>query len=395
MKKGWINTTLDSLAEVAAGQAAPQGAELFGTDGHPFVRAGSLEFLVRGGREDELEHIGADVAEAHRLRLFPADTVVFAKSGMSATKGLIYRLKQPCYVVSHLAALSPRASLVPEYLTRWLETHPPTALISNSAYPSIRLSQVAGVNIQLPEDVDEQRRIAAILGKADAIRRKRRAAIRLLDEFLRSAFLDMFGDPLGNAREWPTTTLGSLVMAGDRINYGVVQPGDHVEGGVPIVRVGDFKDGHVDKSQIKRISPHIEKAYERSRLLGDEVLIACVGSIGEIALADLSLKGANIVRAVARVRLRADIQREFVAHYLRTAFAQGFFRSETRTVSQPTLNIKQIIETPIYLPPNELRQRFADVCAKQSDLLLKNRKALCESDLSFRAMSQAAFKGEL
>ena len=53
----------------------------------------------------------------------------------------------------------------------------------------------------------EQKRIAAILDKADAIRRKRQEAIALTEEFLRSAFLDMFGDPVTNPKGWPVATL--------------------------------------------------------------------------------------------------------------------------------------------------------------------------------------------
>jgi len=56
----------------------------------------------------------------------------------------------------------------------------------------------------------EQRRIAAILDKADAVRRKRQQTLDLADQFLRSAFLDMFGDPVTNPKGWPRITIGYL-----------------------------------------------------------------------------------------------------------------------------------------------------------------------------------------
>jgi type I restriction enzyme S subunit len=90
-----------------------------------------------------------------------------------------------------------------------------------------------------------------------------------------------------------------------------------------------------------------------------------VGSIGVIALADESVKGFNIARAVARIRLAETTNRLFVAAYLKTNFVQGHFTNELRTVSQPTLNIKQLSETMVRLPPlslqNEFAHRFATV----------------------------------
>ena len=78
-----------------------------------------------------------------------------------------------------------------------------------------------------------------------------------------------------------------------------------------------------------------------------------------VALADESVKGFNIARAVARVPLAETTDRIFIANYLRTDFVQRYFQNELRTVSQPTLNIKQIAETVVVLPPLKLQHKFA------------------------------------
>jgi restriction endonuclease S subunit len=64
--------------------------------------------------------------------------------------------------------------------------------------------------IPLPP-IEEQRRIADILNRADAIRRKRQEAIRMTEELLRSAFLETFGDPTSNSKDWQLRRLGELV----------------------------------------------------------------------------------------------------------------------------------------------------------------------------------------
>jgi len=205
----------------------------------------------------------------------------------------------------------------------------------------------------------------------------------------------MFGDPGINAKRFPAEKLADLVRQDDKINYGVVQPGDHCPGGVPIIRVGDIQGMTVDKTNLKRIDPKVEAAYQRSRLVGDEVLLACVGSIGMVALADLSLKGFNTVRAVARIRCGEGLNRLFLAFYLSTSFSQSFFRRETRTVSQPTLNIRQIEETQILLPPLSQQREFAALVEKVEGLRAKQRESGEELDSLFNSLMQRAFRGEL
>ncbi|WP_017713916.1 restriction endonuclease subunit S [Prochlorothrix hollandica] len=243
--------------------------------------------------------------------------------------------------------------------------------------------------------LEEQRRIAAILDKADGVRRKRKAAIALTEDLLRSTFLDMFGDPVTNPKGWDIQPLLSLIKEEDRINYGVVQPGDHVKDGKPIVRVGDFKNGKIQKYGVKRISPGIEKQYVKSRLQGNEILISCVGSIGEIAIVDESLKGWNIVRAVARVPLKREIHKTYMVEYLRSSFVQAYFINETRTVSQPTLNVKQIKETPILLPPESLRDDFEHFWVSIKSQISKQEESIREIDNLFNSLLQRAFRGDL
>ncbi len=253
---------------------------------------------------------------------------------------------------------------------------------------------LAELEIPLPP-LAEQRRIAEVLDRAEALRAKRRAALAQLDSLTQSLFLDLFGDPATNPRGFSMKPLASLVRDGDTINYGVVQPGDDLDEGVPLVRVGDLIQGTVRHSELKRIAPSIEAAYKRSRLRGDEILVSCVGSIGVVALADDSVKGFNIARAVARIPLAETTDRVFMAAYLGTDFVQRYFTSELRTVSQPTLNIKQISETIVVLPPIAQQREFARRVTAVEKLKAAQRASLAELDALFATLQHRAFRGEL
>ncbi|MGH9852369.1 MAG: restriction endonuclease subunit S, partial [Blastocatellia bacterium] len=241
----------------------------------------------------------------------------------------------------------------------------------------------------------EQRRIAEVLDRAEALRAKRRAALAQLDSLSQSLFLDLFGDPATNSKGFPKKALNSLVRGDDTINYGVVQPGNDLDEGVPLVRVGDLIDGKVKHADLKRIAPSIEATYKRSRLRGDEILVSCVGSIGVVALADESVKGFNIARAVARIPLAETTSRIFMAAYLKTDFVQRYFTNELRTVSQPTLNIKQLSETLVVLPPIELQREFARRVLAVEKLKSAQRASLAEMDALVASLQHRAFRGEL
>ena len=107
------------------------------------------------------------------------------------------------------------------------------------------------------------------------------------------------------------------------------------------------------------------------------------------------MKGFNIARAVSRIPVSEQVNRVFLASYLRTDFVQRYFTSELRTVSQPTLNIKQICETRVIQPPLDLQQTFATRIASIEALKATHRRALAALDALFAALQQRAFAGQL
>ena len=246
------------------------------------------------------------------------------------------------------------------------------------------------LKIRVPA-LSEQRRIVDLLSRAENIVRMRREAEQKAKEIIPALFLDMFGDPATNPRAFPSVPLSSLIREGDHINYGVLQPGEDMAAGVPLVRVGDLRHGAVSHAALKRIDPTIERGYRRSRLRGDEVLMSCVGSIGTVAIADVSAKGFNIARAVARIPVAPHVDSKFVAAYLSTGFIQRYLLSEARTVSQPTLNIKQLSETVVRLPPPELQRRFSGYASQMRKLSDETALAQRLAGDAFRALLARVF----
>lgn len=160
---------------------------------------------------------------------------------------------------------------------------------------------------------------------------------------------DQVGLDLPNG--WGVEAIGNLVDPTAKISYGVLVPGPDVKGGVPFVRAQDLSlSGHAPRPS-KAISPEIEAPYARTRLKGGEILLCVVGSIGKLGVVPQEWVGANIARAVARIAPVDRVSTEYLLLAMRADQVQSYFAEATRTLAQPTLNVRLIERLPIPIPP--------------------------------------------
>lgn len=388
---------LGDVVTLQAGTGFPPALQGRSDGDFPFAKVGDIS---RCGRSESSvlftadHYVDQDDLAQLRAKLVPTGSVLFAKIGEAIRQNHRVVAGRPLLIDNNAMAAIPSNQIDSRFLYHYLKTVDFYALAPATTVPALRKSELEGVRVP-SFHIEEQRRIAAILDQAETLRTQRRTALALLDSLTQSLFLDMFGDPVVNPKGWPFTRLDQLVRRDDSINYGVVQPGDALDEGVPLVRVGDVVDGNFDPAALKRIDATIEQGYKRSRLRGDEILVTCVGSIGVVALVEPSMKGFNIARAVSRIPVSEQENRVFLASYLRTDYVQRYFTSELRTVSQPTLNIKQICETRVIQPPLDLQQTFATRIAAIEALKATHRRALAALDALFASLQQRAFAGQL
>lgn len=149
---------------------------------------------------------------------------------------------------------------------------------------------------------------------------------------------------------WSFASLESCSQKGS-ITYGIVQPGSPTNGGVPIIRVNNFRDTRIDVSDVMRVTPDIAAKYERTRLKGGEVLLTVVGTVGQVAVAPSAVAGYNVARAVAVIHPLPHVNPEWIALCLRSPFSQHLLGSRANTTVQTTINLKDLRALPIPFPP--------------------------------------------
>jgi type I restriction enzyme, S subunit len=152
---------------------------------------------------------------------------------------------------------------------------------------------------------------------------------------------------------WASATVAQLTPADRPCAYGVLQPGEHVALGIPLVRVGDINDGVVNQSELKRIAPKIAARYPRTKLRGGEVVISLVGAIGRTAVIPKTLLGANTARAVGVIPLTSRVSAPWIEIWFRNPAKIAEMTAKSHEVARKTLNLEDVRDASVALPSAE------------------------------------------
>ena len=226
------------------------------------------------------------------------------------------------------------------------------------------LSNEALGNLAVPvPPLEEQKRIVSLINEVSeeigaAINNVEKSIGKvrgLFESYLSYAFAKGDG-------AWLEHSLESLVEKTCSLSYGIVQPGDEVSGGMPIVRPTDMKKKIIGMSGLKRINSSLAKAYEKTVLVGEEVLLCVRGTTGALALAAKELRGANVTRGIVPIRFNPSmILQEFGYYLLSSRGVQSQIKAATYGAALMQVNIRDVRRISLPVPP---------VCL-QADLLKK------------------------
>jgi restriction endonuclease S subunit len=367
----------------------PSGVE----DGYPFL-------TVKDVTDSELDFVGcARISEGDYLAAEAGNSapkygdVLFSKDG-TVGKVHVVRTDQKFSVLSSLAILRPKHDVDPDFLGHALRS--PKVLEealrrkTGSAIRRIILSDLKQVRIPLPS-LSEQRRIAAILGKANDLCVKRREALAQLDRLAQSIFVEMFGDPLQNSKRWPgkrVEEICSLVRGssprpqGDPRFFG---------GPVPRLMVADItRDGWFVTPSIDSLT--VEGAKRSRPVMAGTVVMAVSGNVG----------------VVSRLAIDACVHDGFVAFtsldesvcdagYLLAClhFSKAVHEKSKAGAIFINLTTTDIKAMEIALPPLELQREFVRRMQGSNGIRSTYVASLKGSETLFGSIQYRAFRGEL
>ena len=367
---------LGDIASIAAGQGAPQGAENYSEYGTPFVKAGNLAELTSGTSEDAIQKVSDEVAAKHKLKLFPQGTVLFAKSGMSCMKGYVYTLSRDCYVVSHLACITPH-TVESEYLKYYFEFHRPNQLVKDAAYPSISLSDIA----ELPIAVFDQEKRQEIIHNLDVVSgliEKKQQILSLMDLAVKSRFIELFGDPEINPYGWEQVTVEDVCTSIVRGPFGsALKKEFFVEPDQTTYKVYEQKHAIQKSAVIGTYYVSAEKYNELRRFEchpGD-ILMSCSGTMGELYQLPPDSEKGIINQALCKFTLNSRMLPIAFLAYMKETI--GNLETKGSGI-QNIAAVSYVKAMPINLPPMTVQNQFA-AFVEQTD---KSKFFACQT-LSF------------
>jgi type I restriction enzyme S subunit len=264
---------------------------------------------------------------------------------------------------------------------------------TGASYPAVSDRIILESSLPLPP-LHEQRRIAELLDRADALRAKRRAALAQLDSLTQSIFLNMFGDPIKNPHGFPVRPMIDLIDPQRPISYGILMPGpDQVEG-VKYVRVVDMKNGGIELSGIRKTTEAISNSFRRSLLKPADLLMSIRGHVGRFAVVPPELDGANITQDTARLAI-VGASPVFVRECLRTSGFQHWMAKHTKGVAVRGINLGDVKLMPVILPPRLDQEEFSRQASAVENWQTSFSASLTELTALFASLQYRAFRGEL
>ncbi len=287
-------------------------------------------------------------------------------------------------------AAIPTARVASRFLYHYLKTVDFYCLAPATTVPALRKSDLEKLKVPLPP-LPEQRRIAAILDQADALRAKRREALAQLDSLTQSIFIEMFGDFVANPKGFSVSLLGKVCDVRD----GTHDSPKYVTDGYPLVTSKNLSGGYVDLTDVNLIS---ERDYDainkRSKVDRGDLLMPMIGTIGNPVL--IEDDPAYAVKNVAIVKFpRGSPSNIFIRAVLSGAYFDHVVSQKNRGGTQKFLSLGDLRSIPVPLPQPGLQHTFATRIQAVESLKTTHRAARAESDAMFASLQHRAFNGGL
>lgn len=331
--------------------------------------------------------------------------------GRKGTIDKVQKCTGPFWAIDTTYYTTPKREFCWSWLYYTISSFDLRKLNEASGVPSLSRSSLEALDVAVPP-LAEQQKIAAILttvdDKLDVIARQIEAIRILKQGLMQTLFSQGVGTqdtdghwvPHTDFKEslvgkipaaWMLMSLGDLAI--ENITYGVVQPGENIEGGVPLIRGGDIKEGKIS-SNLRTVSREISTQFKRTILQGGELLVSLVGYPGETAVVPNNLAGANIARQAGMIRTGNAASSEFIHYYLSSPIGKSYLFAGMIGSAQQVINLKALREVLIPWPATEERERISSICSsiKKKLQVLEKKQAYFE-ELK-RGLMQKLLTGE-
>jgi type I restriction enzyme, S subunit len=386
---------LGQVVKLQAGVGFPVDLQGRSSGTYPLAKVGDIS---RGGRSGSsilatADHY-VDEVDLSRLRMrpVPAGSVLFAKIGEAIRHNHRVVAGRPMLLDNNAMAAVPGPDIDGQYLYHFLRRVDFYRLASATTVPALRKSDLERIEIPLPVR-EEQRRIAEILDRAEALRAKRRGAIALLDDLTESIYLDMFGDPTSNPRGYDTRLFGQVCET--RLGK-MLDAKQHTGKDLrPYLRNANVQWFTFDLEEVFEMDID-ERSREILLLRPGDLLICEGGEPGRAAVWQGQLVECYFQKALHRARPDLSIaEPTYLAWFLWFSSRRGTLKDFVTAATIAHLTGEKLRTLPVVLPPIDIQRRFVSIVAEIDSARSWQVAQAASADALFAALQHRAFAGLL
>jgi type I restriction enzyme, S subunit len=381
---------VSEFADVVTGGTPSTSVKEYWENGNiPWLNSGELNKGYIYHAENFITEAGL---KSSSTKMMPADTVLIALTG--ATCGLSAISKIEACANQSVTGILPSKNHVPEYLFHYLKTQRQRILDKawGNAQPHISQAFVKDFKVPLPS-LPDQLHIANILSKAENLIARRKESIRLLDEFLKSTFLEMFGECTKNEKNWEKI---ELKYFGEVITGNTPPRNNEENYSSNFIEWIKTDNIPIDNTYVSKAVEYLSESglkYARTVEAG-ALLVACIaGSIQSVGRAALTDRKVSFNQQINAIQPNEEIEPLFLywlfkisRKYIQDAASNGMKKILTKGGFEKIKMIK---------PPFELQTQFAQIVEKTESLKRQYQQSLQELENLYGSLSQRAFRGEM
>jgi type I restriction enzyme, S subunit len=380
----------------SGGTPSKKNNEFYNNGNIPWIKTGDLKTKYIDSASEYITELAVKNSSA---KLFPTNTVLIAMYG--ATIGATSILKIDATTNQACCAFLPNDCIVPEYLYYFFKFNKEKIVQMGvgGAQPNISASILKRIEIPFI-DLEKQKKLVNILDKAQELIDKRKEQIEALDELVKSKFIDMFGDPVSNPKEWKFPKIQDVVEdEKNSIKAGpfgsALKKEYYVESGYKIYGQEQVISGDVNFGDYY-ISEEKYKELENYAVKSNDVLISLVGTYGKILIIPEQFEEGIINPRLMKITFdKTIINTTYFKYFFQSESLRNMLSDNTHGGTMPILNVGIVKNINIPLPKIELQNQFVDFVKEIHKLKLEMERSLKELEDNFNSLMQLAFKGEI
>lgn len=393
MKEGWTYKKLGEVCNIIGGGTPDRKNSSFYNGSIPWATVGDMNCEFLSSTDTCITEDGLRNSASHVIG--SGEVIIATRVGL----GKVCKLSQDTAINQDLKGVIPKEDNIDRGFLYYYFKEKAKYIESNGVGATVK-----GVKIKFVEDLDfplidlkVQKRIVERLDSAfENIDKLKANAEKQLSE-ARILFQKSLAKAMKPKEGWEERLLSEIVHPNCSLSYGIVQPGDHVENGIPVVRPVDFNNQlYVKMDGLKRTKPEISDAYQRTILKGGEILLCVRGTTGTMGIASDELIGCNVTRGIVPIYFDVDVCTKFVYYELLSPSLQDEIAHKTTGAALKQINIKDLRNLHMSIPPLAEQQRIVERLDSLSENVRKyeeiQRQMISECDALKQALLRKVFE---